>query len=92
MEPAREARGASGELACDAVLGLLTDLLEEALPAGRRELVTAHLAGCPACSGWLAQLRATIEVLGCLRDGVVPAPALTALRDSFHTPDPPEPP
>ncbi|MEO3868718.1 zf-HC2 domain-containing protein [Nonomuraea sp. B12E4] len=91
MERAREAR-ASGQLGCDDVLELLTDLLEEALPAGRHQRVTAHLVGCPVCSGRLLQLRATIVVLGHLRDGAVPASALAALRDSFLTPAPTGPP
>ncbi|MFG1704301.1 anti-sigma factor family protein [Nonomuraea sp. M3C6] len=65
------------------MLELLTDYLEEALPAGRRRLVADHLGGCPACSGRLAQVLATIALLGCLRDGVISAPVLTALRESF---------
>lgn len=74
---------ARGELGCDDVLESITDYLEAALPAERRRLVTDHLAACPACSGWLAQVRATIAALGCLRDGAVPAPVVTALRESF---------
>lgn len=62
---------------------LLTDYLEEALPAGRRRLVADHLDACPACSGWLAQVLATIAALGCLRDGVITAPVLAGLRESF---------
>ncbi|MBF8193838.1 zf-HC2 domain-containing protein [Nonomuraea sp. K274] len=72
-------------LGCDDVLESLTDYLEEALPAGRRRRVADHLGACPACSGCLGQIRATIAVLGCLRHGVVPAPVLNALWESFLT-------
>ncbi|MEV5894255.1 anti-sigma factor family protein [Nonomuraea fuscirosea] len=68
---------------CDEVLASLTDYLDDALTPGRHEGVTAHLGACPGCAAWLAQLRATIAALGCLRDGVVPPPVLTALRESF---------
>ncbi|MFF4620583.1 anti-sigma factor family protein [Nonomuraea jabiensis] len=76
---------AADDLRCDDVLELLTDYLEAALPAGRRRLVAGHLGACPACSEWLAQVLATIAALGCLRDDVMPAPVLAALRASFRT-------
>ncbi|MFC4011279.1 anti-sigma factor family protein [Nonomuraea purpurea] len=70
---------------CAEVVGLLTDYLEEELPAGRQRGVEGHLGGCPRCARWLAQFRATIAALGCLRDGrVIPEPVLAALRDSFR--------
>ncbi|MGP4103702.1 anti-sigma factor family protein [Nonomuraea sp. KM90] len=70
-------------MGCDEVLTLLTDFLEEALPAGRHRVVADHLGACPACSGWLAQVLATIAAMRCLRDGVVPPPVLAALHESF---------
>ncbi|MEW1838022.1 zf-HC2 domain-containing protein [Nonomuraea angiospora] len=76
---------AADDLGCGDVLGLLTDYLEAALPAGRRRLVADHLGACPACSEWLAQLIATIAALGCLREDVMPAPVLAALQASFGT-------
>ncbi|MEV6032479.1 zf-HC2 domain-containing protein [Nonomuraea sp. NPDC052116] len=76
---------AADDLGCDDVLELLTDYLEAALPAGRRRLVADHLDACPACSEWRAQILATIAALGCLREDVMPAPVLAALRASFRT-------
>ncbi|MEV4362098.1 anti-sigma factor family protein [Nonomuraea sp. NPDC004186] len=75
---------AADDLGCDDVLELLTDYLEAALPAGRRRRVADHLDACPACSEWRAQILATIAALGCLRDDVMPAPVLAALRASFR--------
>ncbi|MGW0808577.1 anti-sigma factor family protein [Nonomuraea sp. NPDC002799] len=68
------------------MLELLTDYLEKALSATGRRGVANHLSGCPVCSGRLAQVRATIAVLGRLREGVIPEPVLIELRESFRDP------
>lgn len=62
---------------------LLTDYLEDALPPGPHEAVAGHLGVCSGCTVWLAQLRATIAALGCLRDGIVTPPVLAELGKSF---------
>jgi anti-sigma factor RsiW len=38
--------------------------LDGALPVGDHARLEAHLAGCPHCSEYLAQIRATIDALG----------------------------
>jgi anti-sigma factor RsiW len=38
--------------------------LDDALDAPDRDRLEAHLAGCPHCSEYLAQLRVTIDALG----------------------------
>ena len=38
--------------------------LDGALPDADRARLEAHLAGCPHCSEYLAQMRATIDALG----------------------------
>ena len=49
---------------CREAVALMTDYLEGALsPADHRRL-EGHLAGCPHCSEYLAQLRSTIDALG----------------------------
>ena len=49
---------------CREAVALMTDYLEGALaPADHRRL-EGHLAACPHCSEYLAQLRATIDALG----------------------------
>lgn len=54
----------SREIACNELVELLTDYLEGALPPADVKAVEAHLATCPACARYLAQMRATIEALG----------------------------
>jgi len=52
------------ELPCQQVVEMVTDYLEGALsPADRRRL-EAHLAGCPHCTEYLAQMRETIQLAG----------------------------
>jgi anti-sigma factor RsiW len=52
------------ELVCQEVVELVTDYLEGALsPADHRRFET-HLAGCPHCTEYLAQIRETITLVG----------------------------
>jgi anti-sigma factor RsiW len=57
-------RSRSRGLVCQEVVELVTDYLEGALsPADRRRLET-HLADCPHCTEYLAQIRETITLAG----------------------------
>lgn len=49
------------DLVCRQVITLLTDYIDDALPPPTRERLEAHLAVCPHCTEYLAQLRATIR-------------------------------
>jgi len=51
-------------LACQEVVELVTDYLEGSLPRGERRRLEAHLADCPHCTEYLAQMRATIRLTG----------------------------
>ncbi len=51
-------------LVCRQVVELLTDYLDGALAPRDRARLEAHLADCPHCSEYLAQLRATIASAG----------------------------
>jgi anti-sigma factor RsiW len=51
-------------LVCQQAVELLTDYLDEALAPRDRARLEAHLADCPHCSEYLAQLRATIASAG----------------------------
>jgi len=42
----------------------MSDYLEGALEATDRDRLETHLAGCPHCSEYLAQLKVTIDALG----------------------------
>ncbi len=51
-------------LVCRRAVELMSDYLEGALSDRDRTRLEAHLAQCPHCSEYLAQLRATIDALG----------------------------
>ncbi|MGH2836157.1 MAG: zf-HC2 domain-containing protein, partial [Solirubrobacteraceae bacterium] len=42
------------EIPCQQVVELISDYLEDALPARERRRLEHHLAGCPHCSAYLA--------------------------------------
>ena len=50
--------------ACQEIVEMVTDYLEGALPRGERRRLEAHLADCPHCTEYLAQMRATIRLTG----------------------------
>jgi anti-sigma factor RsiW len=52
------------ELVCREAVELVTDYLEGALTGGDRARFESHLAGCPHCTAYLAQIRATLDALG----------------------------
>ena len=49
---------------CREVVELVTDYLEGSLPRAERRRLEAHLADCPHCTEYLAQMRATIRLTG----------------------------
>ncbi|MCW2978860.1 MAG: anti-sigma factor [Solirubrobacterales bacterium] len=56
-------------LVCQEVVELVTDYLEGALSRRERRRFEAHLADCPHCTEYLAQMRATIRLTGQLEPG-----------------------
>ena len=52
------------DLVCRQAVELVTDYLEDALDRGSRRRFEKHLAGCPHCTEYLAQMRATIALTG----------------------------
>lgn len=52
------------EIPCQQVVELISDYLEGALPARERRQLEGHLAGCPHCSAYLAQMRETLRLTG----------------------------
>ena len=51
-------------MVCRDAVALMTAYLDDELTARDRERLEAHLADCPHCSEYLAQLRITIDALG----------------------------
>ena len=54
----------SRDLVCRQAVDLMADYLDGRLAPGDLKRLEGHLAGCPHCSEYLAQLRVTIDALG----------------------------
>jgi anti-sigma factor RsiW len=52
------------DLVCRQAVELMTDYLEDRLSRAGRRRFEAHLANCPHCTEYLAQLRETIKLTG----------------------------
>jgi anti-sigma factor RsiW len=52
------------EMSCRELVEVVTDYLEGKLPDADRVRLEAHLAECPYCEEYIAQMRETIEALG----------------------------
>jgi anti-sigma factor RsiW len=51
-------------IVCQQAVELVTDYLEGSLSRPERRRFEAHLAGCPHCTEYLKQMRATIRLTG----------------------------
>ena len=71
------------DLACRELVELITDYLEGALPPDEVAAVEAHLAECDGCDRYLAQMRATLHVLGTIPVPTLPDQAVDALMAAF---------
>ena len=67
------------ELVCQQAVELVTDYLEGALSRPARRRFEAHLAACPHCTEYLAQMRATIELAG----RITPEDLTPQMQDEF---------
>lgn len=74
----------SREIACREAIAVITDYLDGALPARRRAALERHLAGCPNCSRYLAQIRVTIGVLGRVEPEDLQPEAMDELLEVFR--------
>lgn len=77
-------RGRRRELVCRDAVALMAAYLESALSARDRERLEGHLAGCPHCNEYLAQIRATIDALGHVGPDDLPDDALGELVDLYR--------
>ena len=60
-------------LACQEVVELVTDYLEDALLPEKRAQLEEHLAGCDGCTNYIEQVRLTIGLLrGLAQEPVFP--------------------
>jgi anti-sigma factor RsiW len=71
-------------MACKALVEVVTDYLEGALTAVDRRRFEAHLAQCPYCSEYLAQMRQIAGALGGLREETLAPDTRDALLAAFR--------
>jgi anti-sigma factor RsiW len=71
-------------LTCHEVIDILTEYLEDALPAEERRRVEEHLAGCDGCTAYLETMRETIRVTGMLTEEQIPVEQKEQLLEAFR--------
>lgn len=71
-------------IVCRQAVELMAGYLDDALAAQDRTRLEAHLADCPHCSEYLAQLRVTIETLGRAEPDDLPDHALDELVSLYR--------
>jgi len=71
-------------LTCHEVIEVLTDYLEDALPANERRRVEEHLANCDGCTAYLETLRETIRLTGMLTEEQIPSEQKQQLLEAFR--------
>lgn len=67
------------DLVCREAVALMAAYLDGVLGGDDRARLEGHLAGCPHCSEYLAQMRATIDALGQVEPDDLPDEALDDL-------------
>lgn len=70
----RRRPGASGAepMRCREFVEVITGYLEGSLPDDERERFDEHLAGCPHCTAYLAQMRTVLRLTGRLTESDIP--------------------
>jgi anti-sigma factor RsiW len=71
-------------LVCRELVELVTDYLEGRLSRRDRKRFENHIAGCAACTAYLAQMRRTIATTGRLTEEQIPAHARDELLAAFR--------
>ena len=69
---------------CHEVVGLVTEYLEGALTPEQRRRFEAHLAGCPHCTEYLAEMRTTLRLIGRLDPERLPDHVRSGLIQAFR--------
>jgi anti-sigma factor RsiW len=72
------------EMACTELVDVITAYLEGTLPPADRRRFDAHLAECPHCTEYLAQMRDTIKRLGKLDDATLSSETRQGIIAAFR--------
>ena len=71
-------------LVCRQAVALMTDYIDGTLAARDRARLETHLADCPHCSEYLAQLRVTVDALGRAEPDDLPDEAVDDLVELYR--------
>jgi anti-sigma factor RsiW len=72
------------DLACQELVELVTEYLEEVLPAELRARFEAHLRVCPYCEIYVGQMRLTVRAVQRAHDAGLPERLRGALLQRFR--------
>lgn len=73
------------DLVCQEMVELVTEYLEGTLSRSDRRRFEAHLRGCPNCTAYLEQMRATIRAMGRLEPDDLSPEAREDMVALYHT-------
>ena len=73
------------ELSCRELVELVTDYVEGTLDRRSRVRFDRHIAGCPHCTEYLAQMRETIRLTGTLTEEQIDPRARDEMLAVFRT-------
>lgn len=76
-------RGAATDLTCRELVELVTDYLQDSLPAHERARFDAHLGACEACRAYLDQMHTTVRLTRTAAEAQT-VPAMDALMQAFR--------
>lgn len=69
---------------CQDVVDLVTEYLDGGLESGERLAFERHVAICPPCRGYFAQMRRVSRVAGSLSEEDVPESLRNSLLEAFR--------
>ena len=72
------------EMSCKELVELVTDYLDDALPAHERARFEEHLAECPWCVEYVAQIERTATLVGAASREVEDDPRTAELLELFR--------
>ena len=72
------------EMPCQALVEVITDYLEEALPEPDRIRFEEHLSLCGKCREYVAQFQRTIETVGVVREQDLDPSVRAGLLEAFR--------
>jgi anti-sigma factor RsiW len=78
------AGGEHDEMTCQELVEVVTAYLDGVLPDSDRARLEAHVAECPYCEEYIAQMRVTVKVLGRLQPDPIDPVRERELLEAFR--------